>query len=113
MNVKEAAITRAVAMLAAAGAQFAVLLDDKKWGDLEVAKPKGTPRKRVNSFRSMGYTDHVRVMQVGDVVSYTLEDEGKAKAFAASLSAMMTHTFGRGSAVTNRDGCKVEALRVQ
>jgi hypothetical protein len=118
---KQVALDRAVAMLSAAGVQYAVRLEDGTvLGQLEVKPPrKGggpkTDRKvKYHWDRDLGYVAQVRAMKPGDVLTWTVAEGGENLRSAAGATGF--RAFGPASCIctcTKVDaGFQVELLRV-
>jgi hypothetical protein len=113
-SIQHVAIERAIKLLNAAKAPFAIQMPDGVMvGELTVT-PKVTKRK-INDWVATfpGYTDAIEKMDIGDVLSWDLETEERAKAFRSSASAKGIHAFGNESCITAiKDGRHVEIMRV-
>lgn len=117
MSVQALAIERAINMLTAAGAKFAIITaEGNKFGDLEVAEPR--QRKRKVFTRPQGemrdhFLPYISGMVPGGYAEvpagpYSLED------VRGPLTSWACVHWGKGSAMTsiNRDKNVVEVIRV-
>lgn len=117
MSVQQVALDRALKLLDAAGAQYAVLdSNGVKHGTLEIAVPKPAKKKifthKHGEFRDY-FLPYIESMNPGDCVhvpvgKYELEE------LRGPLSSWCSTNWGAGSVITsiNRKGNIVEVLRV-
>ena len=116
MDIRAIAVTRAIDMLKAAGAQFKIIHGDQEYGDLIAVKPKPVKVvKHRRNFRHTGYLEKVAEMQPGDAHTFECPETDPAayRAFCSSVSAQAVTRWGKGNAITARqDGCKIQVLRV-
>lgn len=104
-DLKKEAVRRAMKMLDAAGAQYAIIIDDETFGTLTVA----TPRKRKNNWVSYPkgetreyYYPYIKDMVAGDIVEIPV-GRFDIKTLASNVSAACIHEWGKGSTITNAD----------
>lgn len=116
MDIKELAISRAIAMLNAADAKYKIVMPDgREFGELEV-KP---PRIRKRSYRyppgemSAYWRPLVKDFEVGTVLSIPF---GKFDGvhLRGTMSGYFTTTYGKGAVMTsiNHETKTIECLRV-
>lgn len=117
MSTQQIAIERALKLLDAAGAQYAVIgLFGKKYGTLEIAEEKPKKKKvfthRHGEFKRY-FMPHIKHMVAGDCVkippgTYQLEE------LRGPLSSWCSANWGKGSTITtiDREANHVEVLRV-
>lgn len=117
-SVQELAIKRAITLLQAAKAEFAIRCPDGTvHGELPIAEPKVIKRHKVNDFRQLvpGYIDQIKAMQPGDVLRWTV-GINLAEPFRKAVSSVASNSLGKGRCIStlvgdNRDS--VEILRVE
>ena len=111
MTVKLKAVEQAVKLLTASGADFCVVFDGQKWGEL---KPKKEVRQRRN-FKEI-YEETLSNLKPGEVANFTVEREN-ASALRGAITAYGSARWGNGSYVsevrpTTVGFSEVEILRV-
>lgn len=121
MEVQKTALTRALALLRAAGVKFAVIgLDGEKYGELEIAAPRSVRRQPSRFPRGsfIGYfAPLVKGMKAGDSVLVPFGQFGQDAIAKEQLrSALASHCsaqWGNKTYIThtNREG--IELLRVE
>lgn len=116
LSIQQAAVKRALAMLNAAGAAYAVQFDGETYGTLEVVPPR---RRRANgsTYRRgetrSHYVPMIEHMVPGDAATVPF-DRFDPAILASNISSYCVHTWGAGAAMTARNdetGC-VEVLRL-
>jgi hypothetical protein len=114
MSIQQVAVDRAIKLLTAAKASFAVQMPDGSFtGDLIVLAK--TARRKINDWRVdvPGYIDQIKTMQVGDVVTWSFDSRDRAEAFRSTVSSQGVHHHGKGAVTTCLNGDSVEAMRVE
>ena len=94
MSVKLKAVEQAVKLLTASGADFCVVFDGQKWGEL---KPEKEVVKRRN-FKEI-YEETLSSLKPGEVASFTVEREN-ASAFRSAITSYGSAKWGNGSYVS-------------
>jgi hypothetical protein len=117
-SVKQIALGRAINMLKASGAKFAIITDEGETithGDIEITK-KVEKKRYVKTHRPVGalvkhYGPLLKPMQPGDVATVPLGGF-ELKELRAAISAWGVHAWGPKSCIvaSKKDG--VEVLRV-
>lgn len=116
-HIQFAALQKAMALLSASGAQFAIIdADGKQYGGLELAKPKAPKiqRKRTqkNKFQEKyRYLDTVKALPVGGVAKFVVTKD-ESKAFHSALAGSGGRFFGPGNYMTAKNGLSIEIMRV-
>jgi hypothetical protein len=116
-TIHHVAIERAIKLLNAAKAPFAIQMPDGAFiGELPVVieKPK-KPKKKINDWMAEfpGYSQIIEALEVGDSYSWDAGDLDKAKAFRSTVSSKGIHAHGNESCMTAlRDGRHVDILRM-
>ena len=111
-TVQSIAIERAVALLKASGAQFAIVAaDGTKFGALEVAPPKPLRRPIKNPGIGEYIDKFVDDMPPGASVVIPLGGFSKAD-LQKSASSRCCAKWGSGNVITHRNDVGVEVLRV-
>lgn len=122
-EVQKVALQRALSMLKAAGAQFAVIVDGEKYGDLLVQPPKPPKPERqrapAHNFMQYGYREKVRAMQPGAAIAIeipaSIRDDKKLRdGLAGAICACGVTEYGNGNFMTARslDGKAIECVRI-
>lgn len=112
MDVKAKAITQAVRLLQAAGAQFKVIADDgTEFGELEVAAQKIRSCRR-GHFAATGYLQKLEAMEVGGVEILRPEQPEDLESLRGSVCGKASRLFGRGNYTTVVNDGAVEILRI-
>ena len=114
MDVKQIAVERAIKMLDAAGAKYAIVLPDgTRLGVLQVAEPKVLPLRRAKV--NPGITAYVKVflapMQVGGEVTVPTTPEFSLVSIQTACAQSAGALWGRGNFVTHRVENGVQVLR--
>ena len=103
-DLKREAARRAMKMLDAAGAQYAVILDGETFGTLIVKEPSkktswvSYPRGVTRAY----YHPLISGMVAGDVVEVP-SNGFDLKTLASNISASCVHDWGKGSAISTMD----------
>ena len=105
-TIHQTALERALRMLDAIGAQYAIQYDGQTYGALELAPPPkrrkdGRPHYKRGTTRAH-YWPYIKDMAVGDDVSIPYADFDP-HILAGNTSAACTHAWGLQSAVVQRD----------
>lgn len=112
-SVQQVAIQRAITLLRAAKAEFAIRAPDGEvFGELPIAV---VPKKiKVNDFVKMfpGYIDQIKGMQAGDILVWEVPHD-KADAFRSCVSASAAQHVGKGQCISTVTDKGVELLRVE
>ena len=109
-------LTRAIAMLRAAGVQFAVQMPDgTKAGDLEIAPPLKA-RVRLNNWnRDTGYIETLKTLSPGQNYTWLMPSEkaiGFQKVVSAQAGLLWGYEQNTFATTIHADGMTVEVLRV-
>jgi hypothetical protein len=113
-SVQQLAIERAIRLLTAAKAAFAVQMPNGSFvGELTVAVK--SPRRKANNWRIAmpGYINQVKAMQIGDVVSWTVKTDESIESFRSTVSSQGCQLYGKGAFMTAVTGHYLEAMRVE
>lgn len=116
-DLRATAVTRAVALLTAAGAEFKVIYGTVEYGTLKVAppeperKPKRNNPKYSHGERTKYIRGHIKDMKVGDLVTipygtYPAADIG----YVVPPTAM--DMWGKGSYQTQMHDTGIDILRI-
>jgi hypothetical protein len=119
MNVIDAAVSRAVQILAATGVEYEVRMPDGKvYGGLKQPEQVSKHRKR-NLKRPYGsgkaiFDQHLGPLQVGEVVTIKVQEGFSIKELQSGATSWANARWGKGSYVSSRtaDDSGVEILRV-
>lgn len=100
-DLQTTAVNRAVTLLKAAGAQFAILHNDTKYGDLDVVEPR-KPRTSLGfeHNKKHQYQAKIDAAQVGDVLTFQCDSEPEAKSLRGSISSYAQKKYGDGATIT-------------
>jgi len=117
-SVKQIALSRALSMLKASGAKFAIITEEGETithGDIEITK-KVEKKRHVKTHRPVGalvkhYGPLLKPMKPGDVVTVPLGGFG-LRELRAAISAWGVHTWGPKSCIVASKENSVEILRV-
>lgn len=114
MSVKQATLTRAIAMLKAIDAAFEIRLDDEITVHGEVhPKPQRQRGSRLFNYAPMKIKERLLTMQVGEVKEFTPELEGlDLPRLQSRICSEAGKVFGKGAVITHVLTDKVEVLRV-
>lgn len=116
-SITEVAVRRAIQLLQAAKAEYAIRLPDgQSFGELPIAETKKRTVIKVNKFkeRMPDYIEQIKGMQPGDVLRWSVGQD--AEAFRKAVSSTASHYIGKGkcmSTLTGEDKGTVEILRVE
>lgn len=115
LSVQATAVQRALAMLNAAGAAYAVQFDGQTYGTLEV-KPQRTgkrQRKYPRGETRNHYLPYLTMLRPSDAVAVPYGQFDPAT-IAANISAYCVNNWGKGAAMTQRNDAAgtVEVLRL-
>ncbi len=109
-NARAEAVTRAVTLLNASGAQFAVLFDGLKYGDLNIVT---TPTRTATNWNAKyGHVKQVDAMKVGDELQFVVEPEDK-KRFMAALRTLIVDRFGPDSYIMDATESAISVLLIE
>jgi len=114
MSIQQVAVDRAIKLLIAAKASFAVQLPDGSFtGDLMVLAKN--PRRKINNWCANvpGYIDQIKAMDIGDILVWGFDSRERAEAFRSTVSSQGVHHHGKGAVTTCLNGSTVEAMRVE
>ena len=115
-TIRQTAFNRALRMLDAAGAAYAVQFDGNTYGTLPIAPPPpakpARPRYKRGTTRAH-YLPYLAPMQPGDSVAIP-HGGFDMTVLSANVSAAIVHMWGAGAAMTHRndDANVVEVLRL-
>ena len=115
-TIRQTAVDRALRMLDAAGADYAVQFDGNTYGTLPIAPPPPAKpaRPRYNRGETRAhYLPYLAPMQPGDSVAIPA-GPFDLETLARNIAAYCVHMWGRGAAMTHRndDANVVEVLRL-
>lgn len=113
-EVQKKAVDNAIRALRAVGCQFAVVTPDgEKLGELQLALPKLSKRRRVHNFRQLGYIPKIKNMAPGDVAEFDVSGmEKKVRdSFRASIAACARQHFGAASHTSTIVGNTIQLIR--
>lgn len=104
INPRESAVKKAVALLKAAGAQFAIIFNEERFGELPIQEP--TTRREVTNWNARyGHIAKIDAMKVGDVVEFHCAPEDTLP-FSNAIRAITSGRYGPGSyEMTTTEGC--------
>lgn len=114
-EVQKKAIENAIRLLKGAGCNYAVVTPDgAKLGNLQLALPKLSKRRRKHNFTRTGYIPRVKNMAPNDVVEFDTTGMTKVEkqAFRAAIAACAHANFGKNSHKSTIVGNKIELLRI-
>ena len=117
MPVQHTAVMRAIAMLNAAGASYAVQFDGATYGNLEVKLPTGKKHADYTRYKrgtTRGhYLPYLETLVPGNVASVPYSDFDP-RTLAANISAYCVNAWGKGNAITSRNDATghVDVLRI-
>lgn len=110
MDTQNIAITRAITLLKAAGAQFFIIgADGEQYGELP--KPKITRQKSGIDFKAI-YYPVIGEMQPGDVCSVRAPEGISTEKLRGAMSGFASQNWGNGNHISSIKGDVVEILRV-
>ena len=121
MSIQLNAIHRAVALLNASGAKFAVEFDDQSFGNAKLAQPEPTKAKRTRVVRFSWlsvYESWLKAVKPGDLFRHEVATKDEANSLRGALSGQLSHYYGPGSYIVTAEHAKtgsgwvVEALFV-
>lgn len=113
LTIHRTAVARAIAMLNAAGAEYAVIFDGETHGNLEV-KPTSQRKPRYPRGATRAhYLPHLETLAPGDSAVVPVGPFDPAT-LAANISAYCYHTWGAGAGMTarNDEAGTIEVLRL-
>lgn len=118
MSVKEKALNQALQLLRAIGAQFAVVVDGAKHGELQIIEPSQGARKKRNPVAYQWHTIYGPWLDSageGSVFTHKCESAEAAESLRGSVSSQIKRKFGAGMTAISQDGGEhvVEALIVK
>lgn len=113
-DIKLTAIKKAIGLLAAAGAQYKVLLDDVVVIDTIPAKPGKKPYKRSGAEYISHFKQEVEKLENPEtsVLTIHVPEHLDVRAFRGALAGYLSKRFGNGTCITSIDPVKrtVEVL---
>ena len=109
-NARAEAVSRAVSLLNASGAKFAVVFGDTKYGDLDVViQPI---RTKTNWNAKYGHVKRVNEMKVGDELVFEVEPDDM-KMFGNALRTLLGDRFGSNSYVMSSNQTVISVLLIE
>lgn len=116
-TIRRTALNRAISMLEAAGATYAIQFEGETFGTLTIAEPKPAKQTRNRKYppgvTRAHYIPYLAPMKPGDAanVPFGMFD---GVSLARNISAYCVHTWGTGAAITQRndEAQTVEVLRL-
>lgn len=114
MSVKQATLSRAIAMLKAIDAAFEIRFEDEILAHGEVhPQPQRTRMGRQFNYAPMQIKERLQSMTVGEVREFTPDLEGlDTSRLQSRICSEAVKVLGKGSVVTHVKDSKVEVLRV-
>jgi hypothetical protein len=115
LMIHQTAIDKAIRILEATGAKYAIHIGDEIYGTLKVMPESNHKRSRpyAHGETRSHYLPYIENLQVGEGVSipYSYFDP---KVLASNISALCCHKWGSGSAMTAKNDVtkSVEVLRL-
>jgi len=113
-SIQQVAIERAIKLLTASKAKFAVRMPDGSFiGNLVVAT-KPTHRK-TNKWRPVvpNYNAQIKAMQISDGLTWELEYDDLAASFLCTVSSQGSHFVGKVTYTTSVKDRSIEAMRLE
>lgn len=108
VDIQQQAVSRAIRLLEAAGARFAIEFRGETSGNAELqAKKRSKPIRDLAG--TYGYLDMVSRLEAGGSIKITAND-GDAETLRAAVCNAMTKKFGSGNYISHVRGNVVEAL---
>lgn len=114
MSVKQATLSRAIAMLKAIDAAFEIRFEDEilAHGEVHPQTPKTRSGRQFN-YAPLQIKERLQAMAVGDVREFTPDLQGlEPTRMQSRICSEAVKVFGKGSVVTHVKDGKVEVLRV-
>lgn len=117
LPIQHAAVMRAITMLNAAGASYAVMFNGETFGDLEVKPPPAKKHANYTRYKRgttrAHYLPYMEALEPGGVVSIPYGDFDP-RTLAANISAYCVNAWGKGAAMTSRNDSaqSVDVLRI-
>jgi hypothetical protein len=115
LNVHQAAVEKAIKLLDAAGADYAIQFDGKFYGTLEVKPPRKEGRNRVYAHGETRshYLPYIENLEVGQGASVPFSYFDR-KILSSNISAYCVHKWGAGSAMVKKNELfdSLEVLRL-
>ena len=120
-HIKKQVLDRCIKQLNALGAKYAIVVDDEKFGELEIVTAALKPRRTVNKRRWVNVVGFVReelkALEVGDVAVLKVPEGEDISAFQSLVSRVAAELFGKGTegymTAQLPDKSGVETLRLQ
>jgi hypothetical protein len=115
LSIHQTAIDKAIRILEATGAKYAIHIGDEVYGTLKVMPESNQKRNRpyAHGETRSHYLPYIENLQIGESASiaYSYFDP---KVLASNISAFCCHTWGAGSAMTAKNDLTkcVEILRL-
>lgn len=113
LSIHQTATDKAIRILEAIGAKYAIHIDGEVYGTLKVAKEPKRNRLYAHGETRSHYLPYIENLQVGESASvpYSYFDP---KVLASNISALCCHRWGSGSAMTSKNDVtkSVEVLRL-
>lgn len=113
LAIHQAATAKAIKILEAIGAKYAIHIDGEVYGTLKVTKESNRNRPYAHGETRLHYLPYIENLQVGESASvpYSYFDP---KVLASNISALCCHRWGSGSAMTAKNDItkSVEVLRL-
>lgn len=115
MSIRDTTLTKAIRMLDAVGAKYAILYNGASYGTLPIETPQPVavrPKYKRGTTRAH-YLPYLENLQPGDSAEVPF-DRFDGTVMAANVSAYCTHKWGSGCSVTSRNDetRSVEVLRI-
>jgi hypothetical protein len=115
LSIHQAAVHKAIKLLDAAGAKYAIQFDNEFYGVLEVKplREKGRNKVYAHGETRSHYLPYIENLEIGESASVPFS-YFDSKILASNISAFCCHKWGAGSAMTARNDVKesVEVLRL-
>ena len=120
-NIRKQILERCLKQLAAIGAEYAVVIEGEKYGNLEIAKTENKPkrtRKRDRWASIAGYVkEQIQKMEIGDVVVFDTPEGENTASFQSHISHQAFNILGKGGEAymtsKRKDNSGIELIRLQ
>jgi hypothetical protein len=119
-NVKQNLLDRCIKQLNAIGAEFAIVINNEKYGTLEIAEAETTTRRTRNANRWSSVAADIKrrlsVMESGDMESFKMPLGESIADFQSHVSNQAGKLFGKGEdhymTAQTSDKQSIEVIRI-